>query len=233
MRTLIIGAGEVGKSLYKVLASYYETQIMDKTPISVKGVQIMHICFPYSEHFVDFVKKYIKTYHPKYTVIHSTVALGTTRKCGRNVWHSPVRGVHPHLDDGIRTFVKYIGGKYNEEVSKYFEALGIAIKFVDKPETTEALKLWSTTQYGLMIMIQKEIYRWCKEKGLDFYDIYIDPNKTYNEGYHKLGMPWVNRPVLRHMKGAIKGHCILPNAKILDNWMAKLLLKRNKDYEVQ
>lgn len=200
MRSMIIGKGEVGMALSKILGD------------DESNPDIIHICFPYSDNFVSEVKRYQKLYKPKYTVIHSTVPVGTSTECKAH--HSPIRGVHPHLEEGIRTFVKYLAPK-SQELKEYFEKAGIKIKLVDKSENTEALKLWSTTQYKRFIELEKEIYEWCEEKDLDFDVIYTDANKTYNEGYEKLGMENVRRPILKHVEGKIGGHCVLSNYGLL------------------
>ena len=203
-KSLIIGSGEVGQALYKVIGG-------DTIPSG--QYDIIHICFPYSDDFISEVKRYQKLYKTKYTVIHSTVPVGTTKRCKAH--HSPIRGVHPHLEEGIRTFIKYLAPA-NQELKEYFEKAGIKIKLIDKSENTEALKLWSTTQYGRFIELEKEIHKYCEERGLDFNIIYTEANKTYNEGYEKLGMEYVRRPVLKHIEGSIGGHCILPNYKLLN-----------------
>ena len=79
MRTLIIGGGEIGKSLLDVLDKQYECCVIDKGDEAHLDYEIMHVCFPYSENFVEQVIQYQQLYHPKYTVIHSTVPVGTSR----------------------------------------------------------------------------------------------------------------------------------------------------------
>jgi UDP-N-acetyl-D-mannosaminuronate dehydrogenase len=129
--------------------------------------------------------------------------------------HSPIRGVHPNLAKGIKTFVKYFGGKDAKKAASIFSRLGIKTKVFKEAKTTEALKLWDTTQYGRLIMLEKEIHEWCKENKVDFKAVYTEANKDYNEGYTKLGRPEVVRPYLKHVEGPIGGHCVTPNAKLL------------------
>lgn len=86
-----------------------------------------------------------------------------------------------------------------------------------KAAHTEALKLWDTTQYGIMIVLEKEIYAYCKRHNLPFELVYKHANKSYNEGYTKLGKPEVVRPYLDQHDGPIGGHCVMPNAAILKN----------------
>lgn len=207
---LVVGYGEVGKSLGKVLGKHmFFTH--SKTNWDYSHVDVIHICIPYSDTFVADVKKWKKK--GDLVIVHSSVPVGTCAKLG--VVHSPIRGVHPHLEKGIRTFTKYFGGKNANKAARIFSRLGLKTKIYANADITEALKLWDTTQYGRMIMLEKEIYQWCEENTLPFSAIYTEGNRSYNEGYTKLGMAHVVRPVLKHMPGEIGGHCVLPNAKLL------------------
>ena len=228
--TLIIGAGEIGTALYQVLKKAYpNVYLKDIELLELDNIGIMHICFPYSKKFVDYVKQYQKQYKPKYTIIHSTVPIGTTREC--KAYHSPVRGVHPHLAKSLKTFVKYLA-PYSWHLKRYFEKAGIPIQLVKNPETTEILKLYCTTIYGLNIVIEKELYDLCQKYGLDFNIAYTHCNKTYNEGYIKLGFPQYKKYILKHREGKIGGHCITNNADILKTISpsARFILKENKKY---
>ena len=202
-KTLIIGRGQIGIALERVLSTSHHTWLKDKEQLDLTDVEFLHICYPYSERFVEITKDYIKKYKPKYTIIHSTVPIGTSTKCG--AYHSPIRGIHPFLEEGIRTFVKYLAPP-NQELKEYFNRAGIKIMEVEKPEITEALKIWSTTAYGWNIILEKEIYKWCQKHNLDFNIIYNEATKTYNEGYSKLGMKNVVRPILKEYPGKIGGH---------------------------
>ena len=102
----ILGYGEVGQAIAKF---YGKPLIKDiNRDDGLNGVEILHVCIPYNNSFIKTVKGQIKKIKPKLTIIHSTVALGTTKKIGGAVVHSPVRGVHPKIYEGIKTFVKYI-----------------------------------------------------------------------------------------------------------------------------
>jgi hypothetical protein len=229
MKSLIIGKGEIGNALYKVLRKKYEVFIKDTEPLELTDVKTMHICFPFSKNFVKYVKEYQKQYQPKYTIIHSTVPMGTSAEC--NAYHSPVRGVHPHLSKSLLTFVKYLA-PYNLRLKRYFEKAGIKIKLVRKTETTELMKLYCTTIYGLNIIIEKEIYELCKRYGVDFKTVYTNCNRTYNKSYAELGFPQYTKYILQHRKGSIKGHCILPNCELLQQISpsARFILRENKKY---
>lgn len=207
---LIVGYGEVGKALGKVLGKH---QWIDRHSSHLIVVpDVIHICIPYSKDFNKEVEDY-KSCTSGPVIVHSSVPVGTCDKLG--VVHSPIRGVHPNLEKGIRTFVKYFGGKNAKKAAKIFSDLGIKTKVYKDARTTEAIKLWDTTQYGKLIMLEKQIYKWCQKNKVEFKEVYQNANKDYNEGYTKLGMPHVVRPYLKHIEGPIGGHCVVPNAKLL------------------
>lgn len=229
-RHLIVGFGEVGKGLYEVLRKKYAVSVRDKDNDVEGRFDVLHVAFPWSDTFVRAAKAYAKKYRPSLVIVHSTVPVGTTRKISPSAVHSPVRGVHPHLAKGIRTFVKYFGGKNARKAAAIFERLGVRTEIVAKPETTELLKLLDTTYYGWNIVFAKEVAAICRRLNLDFDEVYTHPNRSYNEGYTKLGMPHVVRPVLKNVPGKIGGHCVVPNAYLLESWVTKTIRERDGKY---
>ena len=227
---LIIGAGEVGRALFEVLKDGYDVLLRDKQSDLEGRFDVLHIAYPPFKDFVSVTKNYVKQYRPKLVVIHATVPVGVTKKVGLNAVHSPIRGVHPHLAAGIRTFVKYFGGAKAKEAAKIFAALGVKTQTFQKAETTELAKILDTTYYGWNIIFAKEAERLARKFKLDFDEVYTVPNKEYNEGYRKLGKPNVARPVLKAMPGKIGGHCVVPNCDLLDDWLTNTLKNRNKAY---
>jgi len=232
----ILGYGEVGQAIAKF---FKYPKIKDLTrDDDLTGIKILHITIPWSDRFIEIVENEMRRLLPRITIIHSTVNLGTTKKISDDtkmlVVHSPVRGVHPNLFKGIKTFVKYIGAESKEavkEAEKHFRALGLKTKAYIPAITTEALKLWDTTQYGWMIVLNKEMKKWCEENKLDFDVIYSEANRSYNEGYVKLGRKEVVRPNLKYMAGEIGGHCIIGNCRILKSDIAKIILAKNEFYK--
>ena len=74
----ILGYGEVGRAIAKF---YKNPRIKDlNRDDGLKGVEILHVCIPWSRNFVKVVKKEIKEIKPKLTIIHSTIAPGATKK---------------------------------------------------------------------------------------------------------------------------------------------------------
>ena len=231
----ILGYGEVGRAIAKF---YKKPRIKDlNRDDGLKGIEILHVCIPWTKKFIEIVKKEIVDIKPKLTIIHSTVAPLTTKKLGNYglIVHSPVRGIHPHLYKSIKTFVKYIGAdsrKAAKLAKEHFESLGVRTKIFYPSVTTELGKLFSTTYYGLCIAWHGEMKKICGKFGVDFKKAVTDFNLTYNEGYEKLGMKNVIRPTLYPPNNYIGGHCIIPNAKILKKYSnseaIKLILKYSK-----
>lgn len=225
MKIGIIGYGEIGSSLAKVYSEFskYEVLVLDpyvEKNDDLSGVEVLNICIPFIENFISVVQDYIEKFSPKYTVIHSTVAPGTTQSIGGNVCHSPVRGLHPNLDLGIKTFLKYIGSD-NPDVGLQYKdhlgELGIQSYICKSSKTTEYSKLLDTTYYGVCIAFHAEVMSLCEKEDIDFDEVMTLYNKTYNEGYTKLGKTNVVRPVL-YGTNKIGGHCVTPNAKILKEY---------------
>lgn len=213
---LVIGLGEVGSAIKNIL----KCDGVDADTASSLHYEVIHICFPWSDKFVQYVENYKSFYKAKLVVVHSSVPIGT---CDDQGWvHSPVRGVHPFLEQGIRMFVKYFGGSQAFEAAEDFARLGIRVHITDLAKNTEALKLWDTTQYGAQILLEKQIKAFCVNYDLDFDLIYTEANRSYNEGYVALGRPEVVRPYLKHMDGPIGGHCVMPNALLLKAYVGEV-----------
>lgn len=223
--SLIVGFGEIGRGLYKIVGGDY-FDIMGEDKMSHEKYDVLHICFPYSDRFAIEVEMYCDLWEPKLVIVHSTVPVGTCDSLG--VVHSPVRGVHPHIDKGIKTFVKYVGGKNAKQAAEYLGKFGVKTYICKHAKETEALKLWDTTQYGIMILLNKEIHNWCENNGIDFGVVYTHANMTYNAGYTKLGRHEVVRPYLKYMKGKIGGHCVVPNSKLLKSFSPFLIKLCNR-----
>jgi len=213
----ILGYGEVGQAIAKF---YKNPRIKDlKRDDDLMGVEILNICIPWSDNFVKIVKEEIKRIKPKLTIIHSTVAPNTIKKIGGQVVHSPIRGIHPNLYEGVKTFVKYIGAdnkKAGEMANKHLKGLGLKTKLFFPSVTTEIGKLLDTTYYAFCIAWHGEMKKICDKTNVDFEKAIIDFNKTYNEGYSKLGKLNVIRPVLYPpVNNKIGGHCLISNTEIL------------------
>lgn len=228
----ILGYGEVGSAI----AQFYKNPLVKDLHRNdgIQGVSVLHVCIPWSRRFAEIVKKEIKEIQPVLTIIHSTVAPGTTKTIGGMVVHSPIRGIHPHLYEGIKTFVKYVGAdnqKAGTMAKRHMESVGMGrkVKVFSSSLTTELGKLLDTTYYGLCIAWHAEMKEICDALGVDFGQAVTDFNTTYNEGYSLLGKRNVVRPVLYPPVDGIGGHCIIPNAELLK----KYVRSRGADFVLQ
>ena len=256
MKIGILGYGEIGKAIQKLYLESTGTQWTSVNdcaiPVTFKvcvkdldfdeGIrhsEYLHVCIPHSDDFVDQVCDCIEQENPKNVIIHSTVQVGTTRNIMKksgliNICHAPVRGVHPDLYEGLKTFPMYLGYDKTKHDTREFiyetkillDGLGVNIKIVDKFETSELAKIASTSYYGMCIAFHAEINSLCDEMGLSFEEVMTEWNQEYNEGYKKLGMDHVVRPVLNPPEGSIGGHCIIPNAKLLKDFYYRTSQKK-------
>ncbi|MEK7120524.1 MAG: hypothetical protein AAB840_00345 [Patescibacteria group bacterium] len=222
-KNLVVGLGEVGFAIKTILGCDGHDPM--KNILANGKYEVLHVCFPYFDGFEKEVEKYKKEFDADLIIIHSSVPMGVSSKLG--AVHSPIRGVHPNLEKSIRTFVKFFGGEKAKEASKIFEEFCIKTLVTEKAENTEAMKLWDTTQYGAMILLNKEIYDFCQKWGLDFDVVYTKANRSYNEGYGEMEMPFVSRPYLKYMDGKIGGHCIIPNSYFLDSETPRRIIENN------
>ena len=233
----ILGLGEVGQAIAKF---YKRAKIKDlDRDDGLKGVDILHVCIPYHQNFIEIVSKEIKKIKPKLVIIHSTISPGTTKKIiketkNKMIVHSPIRGVHPRLYQGIKTFVKYIGAenkKAGEMAKKHLNSLGIKTEAFYPAKTTELGKLFDTTYYALCVAWHGEMKEICDKEKVNFEKVATDFNKTYNEGYKKLKMNHVVRPVLKPPEKFIGGHCLIPNTKILKKYYKSKAFNLILDYQ--
>lgn len=217
MSNLIIGYGEIGQAVHAVIGESGVIDLVREEDVPEK-VTVMHICFPYAETFEDAVHAYITRYNPQHIVIWSTVPVGTTVIFGLKAVHSPVEGRHPDLETSIRTMERWIGASIRGEAqyfTDYFQKLGLDVKIAGSPRFTEALKLLSTTEYGLNIEFARYKAKVARELGMD-YELTKEWNREYNKLYKSLGLEKrFQKFVLDEPVGPIGGHCVGPNAAIL------------------
>ncbi len=234
MNQLVIGMGQIGTAVKEVTESafYYDPIFDDKKSSSYPqidgGVDVMHICFPYTKDFVTEVESYINDYDPKHVVVWATVPIGTCRRIGYKVVHSPVEGIHPNLVESIRKMKRFVGWNNGAEgrfFVNYFSALGMSTSSVSSTETTELLKLRSTAKYGVNLVWAQYEAKLCKQFGVAYTDL-MAYDRAYNELYDKLGVREVGRYVLYPPEGEIGGHCVVPNAKLLNEQFPSDLLDK-------
>jgi len=231
---LVVGLGEIGAPLLELVGEIYNAQGLDIKPKKIQGtIDLLHICFPYDENFEQATIDYISEYNPKLTIIESTVLPFTTDKIYKKmrspICHSPVRG---RKADGFRwayrTYTKFIGPvkpEFGKTAEGYYRSLGFKTYICSSSLETEFMKILNTTYYGLMITWFQEIHRICKEFNINEKEVteFFGTNERDSKGRHP-------RPVF--FPGVIKGHCIIPNAKLLAKLypspFVKILLESNE-----
>ena len=219
-KVLVVGMGHVGRALAEIIegCSKYDLQTTDITHKEiVRPIDVMHICFPYSNQFDRDVTRYIDWYEPKLTLIESTVKPNTTQKIfhktGVNLCHSPVRGNHSEgLVKGLRTYTKFIGPiRYQDGLlaEEYYNSLGLSTVICSSPLETEFMKLLETSYSALMIAYFQEIRRLCDKFGVNEAEIkHFFLTNTLESNFKHM------RPVC--YPSLIGGHCLLDNLAILN-----------------
>ncbi len=224
MKTLIVGRGEVGRALYDVLSKYHDTYIKDLEDLEIKGIEILQIAYPEHDGFSDTTKKYIDQYKPKLTIINSSVALGTTVKCGPNVVYSPVRGRHPKLSTDLLIYSKFVFGGTQEDrdlACSYFQECGMNTSEHEFSTTGELLKLLSNVHMGIEVAWRQELERMFVKFNVDEF-AYQDWERSYRNGYLRSDDMDLIRPMMN--AGPIGGHCILPCTEILNKQFPSKIL---------
>lgn len=223
VRQVVVGAGQVGRAIAEVLG---DVDLVD-TEGPQRRADVLHICFPWTPSFEPDVRAHRRKSKSKLTIIHSTVPVGTSRRL--QAVHSPVTGRHPRLTESIRVFPKFFGGPRAADAAALFRAVDILTIEVPEAETTEAGKLWQTLQFGWLVALQKEAYRFCEAVGAEpavAYDLF---NAVYNTGYKALGETW-HLPLLEDVPGPIGGHCIVPNLDMTPGKLAEWLGELNQTW---
>lgn len=215
-KNLIVGMGQIGNGLFSVLSDQVLVECIDRDPEFVAHkIEILHIAFPYSEDFSKYVEEYVARFNPALTIVYSTVPIGTCEKLG--VVHSPVEGKHPALGLSIKNSPRWLGStnqRLLDKAGKFWEQFG-HIRKMPSADFTEALKLLSTTEYGINIEFARYKKQIADDIGMDF-SATRQWNMDYNLLYRKLNMDWASKYILDAPEGPKGGHCVTPNARILN-----------------
>ncbi len=217
--SLIVGRGEIGKALLAFLNEMKaKVFIRDVRSVKVPKIDVLHIAFPYSEDFISQVRSYIELYDPQLTIVYSTLPIGTTQEVGHDIVHSPVEGRHPNLESSIAMGVRWLGSSNKNALADavmFWKPYVKTIRTVSSSGHTEFLKLRSTAKYGVNIVWADYEASVAKELDMDF-DALKQFDLDYNTLYSQMGLNQFQRYILDPPGGQIGGHCVVPNAEILD-----------------
>jgi UDP-N-acetyl-D-mannosaminuronate dehydrogenase len=208
---VVVGQGEIGKPLQKILSRTYQCIGVDVEPVEVAApCSTMHICYPYQiPDFVGTTAAYIRQYEPDLTIIHSTVVPGTTRRVyeelGAKLAYSPARGKHVRMEEDLLRYKKFVAGI--DEIAtvlalEHLAAAGFRMDIFRTPEIGELAKLVETTWLGILIGWAQEAERFAESYGASFDEV----NAFIQE---------VDFLPSHIFPGWIGGHCVMPNIELL------------------
>jgi UDP-N-acetyl-D-mannosaminuronate dehydrogenase len=208
---LVVGLGEVGGPLLEILREAHHAAGRDIEERPFRGVQVLHICFPFTSDFVSSAARYVSLYEPKVVVVNSTVVPGTTRevqeKTGVAAVYSPVRGKHAQMTDELRRYRKFVAGTSAQAVAlvaEHFAAAGITTQRMSSPEALELAKLLETTYFGVLVAWAQEMDRFAEAADADYWET-ID-------FFGEIDF----FPPVGFQPGYIGGHCVMPNLELLE-----------------
>jgi UDP-N-acetyl-D-mannosaminuronate dehydrogenase len=209
--TIVVGLGEVGHPLREILRQTYDCVGVDIEPVFVsQPCSFLHICIPYQiADFVGATSRYIAKYKPQFTVIHSTVAPGTTRAVAASsrsrVVYSPIRGKHARMQSDLLRYRKFVGAddaRAGDAAVAHFARAGFATDRFPDATSGEVAKLLETTWLGVLVGWAQEAERIARQHGAP-YEVISAFVKEIDFLPHHI------------TPGVIGGHCVMPNIEIL------------------
>ena len=230
---LVVGLGEVGRPLYDILSEKFSKVYgydldSNKTIDSLDDVKspigILHIAYPFKElnQFIDVTLGYINMLSPSLVIVHSTVALGTTRalqsRTNAKVAYSPVRGKHPLMKDHMIFWTKWVAAINRaalDHAREHLETAGFKVRVAQEPESLELAKLWETVYRAIMIASWHEVHRIAMRFGAD-----LDVVAEFVSEVHEV---LKDRPV--YYPDVIGGHCLIQNTEVLFKQTGSRLLE--------
>jgi hypothetical protein len=230
VKHIVIGAGEIGQAIAKVIPRKDSISICDLGQWENQQVtaNIAHICIPYSEIFVDIVADVCRVTQATTVIVHSTVPPGTcdliNMRDGAPVYlyYSPVVGRHEG-DFGLHNFDKYFAG---QDVGKNFTNIQDCFTIQcgywgENMESLEFAKVMSTTYMYWNLVFEKEMHKRCEERGYNFKKVYTTWNQNYNNGYRQQLQGHFQRPIYEHDGNSpvAGGHCLRANLDLDGNFI--------------
>jgi hypothetical protein len=209
---VIVGLGEVGRSLLNILSKTNECVGVDVAPIDIdRPCSVLHLCYPFQiRDFIGISADYVAKYQPQLTMIHSTVSPGTTRELQQatatdRIVFSPVRGKHMRMESDLLRYKKFVAASSLEiaqEAASHFAQAGFKTDTFPTPEVGELSKLVETTYLGILVGWTQEIERFANRYGGSTDDVNAFIEEIDYLPHHIF-------------PGHIGGHCVMPNIEIL------------------
>ncbi len=209
---VVLGMGEVGQPLFRILSRRFSCIGVDVDPVELHApCSVLHVCYPFQiDDFVGTTGRYIAKYRPALTIIHASVAPGTTRRIheasGKSALvYSPVRGKHAKMEEDLLRYRKFVAGcdqSSAQQAQRHLEEAGFRTDTFRTPEVAELAKLLETTWLGMLIAWTQEVERLALRHGASFKEV----NAFIEE---------IDFLPAHIFPGHIGGHCIMPNIAIL------------------
>lgn len=218
---LVIGMGEVGSPLARILSKRYECVGVDVEPADIdRPCSVLHVCYPFQiRDFAGTTLSYCRKYRPSLVIINSTVAPGTTRQIqmvlgDTPVAYSPVRGKHARMEAEMLRYKKFVAActaSTASQAAAHFAEAGFQTATFRTPEIAEISKLVETTALGALIAWAQEV-----ERLAAYYDANFDEVNAFIKEIDFLPS--------NIFPGHIGGHCVMPNIALLQTrFQSKLL----------
>ena len=241
MTDIILGMGEVGKTIFDLLVERKFDCVGIDIDISkcknysknnvIENPECIHVCLSGElEEFTDIVLNWInKIEGLQVVLIHSTIKPGTTKyiqeKSKIPILFSPIRGVHKRFLEDVKKYTKFISSDDKQLDPKIKNDLEERFKKVDWMSTTKTAELAKilvdTTYYGWLINYAQITKMICEKEEVDFDELW----KFADEIHENLG----NRPKM--YPGIIGGHCVIPNLNLIDYEEIDEIKKINELYK--
>ena len=241
MVDIILGMGEVGKTLFDLLSERsFECVGIDienskcknySKKSDIKKPEYLHVCIP--GELVEFEKIVLdwidKLQDLKIVLIHSTIRPGTTKNIQKQtkipILFSPIRGIHRRFLEDMKKYTKFIASDNNQisteikiDLKNRFEK----INWMSTTKTAEFAKiLVDTTYYGWLISYAQITKMICEKENIDFDEMW----RFADEIQENLQ----NRPKM--YPGIIGGHCVIPNLNFIEDKNLEMIKKINTFYE--
>lgn len=209
---VVVGLGEVGRPLFNILSKAFECAAVDVSPVDIdRPCSVLHICYPYQiRDYLGVTANYVAKYKPQLTLVHGTVAPGTTRQLQQaagteRIAYSPVRGKHARMEADMMRYRKFVAASSSQiaqDASSHLAQAGFKTAIFPTLEIGELSKLLETSYLGVLVAWAQEVERMASRYGgsaeevnafiqeIDFLPSHIFP-------------------------GHIGGHCVMPNIEIL------------------
>jgi UDP-N-acetyl-D-mannosaminuronate dehydrogenase len=242
-KDIVIGLGEIGLPIFKLLSKYFPTDGFDKIEklnsqkfSKTKDIELMHVCIPFTKSFQSEVIKLEKKFKAKGIVIHSTISPNTTKKLQGKlsvpIIYSATRGVHKRMLKDLKRYTKFFSidnsAPNSKWASKTFEnrmkKCGVKSKKMSEPVTLELAKIVVDTSYFGWLINYAQISKIISDK----YNVDFDEMWSFSDEIHKF---LKNRPKM--FPGFIGGHCVIPNLQLIDNELLNQIDRINKNFAKQ